>query len=334
MEHHRAEPTPDERLHHELDKIGSKHAGGVLGLEFIDFEPNNPDVYYQKIEVTHVPVNETADFATIDLYANIAMGEKKPERFNQFVQGFRNRRDLVNQLRMDLNDGKNVALITNHGYLHDIPITQAALVRALNDESLIANGAIVISKLLTRYKALGMEHAVKILQNLGTTFFSLPRTKTFYKTTIDIDTAKDINTPMMQDLQTFMQPGGRLVALAPSGSLDEREYRRQKLIEIRLQRMSSGTTKLLTTFDRVLPVAVWLDAKTGQEWFSIGEITIIKNAADSERAMEWIAGEIERLARVPTQYEAQRLHGVEKLKDNAKRLKEMSKRAIQHTTEY
>jgi hypothetical protein len=302
--------NPEAEFHHELELLAEKHLGGQLDLHLLPYNPiQHPD---QQLTCLHNPINTETNLETINFYATAAAGEAVfPGRFQYLAGAFNERRDLLDTISHYLKDGKNIALVTNHSQLHDIAIAQGALIYALQDPELIPNNAIVISKLITRIEAFGLP-ATSVVGNLAHCFFSIPRTKSIFRSSIDNDVATIANTDMIRRLGSFMnEPAGKLVAIAPSGSTDERHIEDNTLRKLTMQRMSSGTAMLLNQFDYVLPVAIWLEARQDRYSISIGDI---KKLHDSEahNVMNWLAAEISHLAGVTTEYEEERLGGRER----------------------
>ncbi|MBA2279233.1 hypothetical protein H0V99_02220 [Candidatus Saccharibacteria bacterium] len=314
-------------LHDELTRLGQKHEGGDLGLVLMNYDPVNHDD--QRLSHVMNPISPDTNFDTIRLYASSALGNRYPDRFERMVEVFEARTDLLNNIRTDLVEGKNIALITNHGKLEDIPIVQAALVCALGDEKYIKRNAIVVSKILTRLEAFGLP-ASSVLSYLGHTFFSIPRSKSIFRSGIDNDIAQEENAIMLNALQQYIEEGGKMVAIAPSGSTDERNYKFDDLTGLTLQRMSSGTANLLLLFDRILPVSVWLEAPKGHKFLTIGELLSVRAKTETSihECMEWIAGETAGLARVTTVYESDRLTGIARAKKIGKLISERANKAL------
>jgi hypothetical protein len=327
MEHTR-QTSAEEELHQELSKLARKHIGGVLGLQLLPYKPETyPE---QALGRTYRDVDPDTTLDTVRLIAGMALGGEKTRRFEQLTAGFMARPDMLNNIRMDLADGRNIALITDHSSLEGIAYAQAALISALGDKDLLHNNGIILSKLLTRLSVFGGQPATDILSKLGRSLFSVPRSKSIFRSGIDNDIATQTNEAMLLDLDAFLRPGGRIVALAPSGSLDERRFHRGQLQSLTLQRMSSGTAHTLAKFDRILPAALWLEASASHEWFAIGSLTDTAKGdpAGAHRQMEWLADAVSGLARVPAEYEKERMTGIERARElgrealeNAQRLR-------------
>lgn len=231
---------------------------------------------------------------------------------------------------MDLQDGKNIGNISEHTSLYGIALLQAAQILARGEEHYVRRNATVMSKLITRLSVFGGMPATDALGNLGRSYFSVPRTKSIFRSGIDNNLATEANQAMLEDLHEFLGVGGQTVAIAPSGGIDERKYHRGRLQSISMQRMSSGTARLLAGLDRLLPAALWLDAPKGQPWFKIGELTqSVHGSPDkAHESMEWLADALSSLARVPVEYEAERLHGAMRAKELGEGLAEKGKETL------
>lgn len=313
------------KFHAELGRLAGKHLGGVLGLELLPYDPTQrPD---QRLDTTHFDIGPDASLASIRGLAGIALQNDKTGRLDELVEAFRSRRDLMIHMNMDLEDGKNIGNISEHTSLYGIAILQAAQILARGEERYVRRNATVMSKLITRLSVFGGMPATDVLSNLGRSYYSVPRTKSIFRSGIDNDLATEANHAMLEDLHEFLGVGGQTIAIAPSGSIDERTYHRGRLQSISMQRMSSGTARLLAGLDRLLPAAIWLDAPKGQPWFKIGELTeSVRDSPDkAHETMEWLADALSSLARVPVEYEAERLHGAQRAKELGEELAEKSK---------
>lgn len=299
--------SPQEMLlHKELGKLGIKHTGGDLQLELIE---HNPIRYtYQRIGQVKFPSAEDASLETIRFYAGIALDNQNTGRFDELVDAFQSRRDLMNHTRIDIEDGKNSADVTEHSSLHGVALFRAAKLVALNNPEYVKRSAIVVSKLITRLQAFGGVPAPEALSQMAATYFSVPRTDSIFHSGIDEELAAILNRPMLDAIQNQLVHDGIDAAIAPSGSIDEKVIKDGELSGINMQRMSSGSARLLSKFDRILPGALWLDAPAGRPWYWIGEITgsVKNNPERAHELMNTIADAQSGLARVPVHYREDR----------------------------
>jgi hypothetical protein len=298
--------SPEEcEFHEHADKLLTKHLGGTLGLQAIEFNPIARED--QRLAVTHRRAAPHASLAGLRYLGNAVLGE---ERLAELEEAFLSRPDLLNNRRMDLARGMNIGTITNHSALHDIAVVQAVELLALKDESLISRSATMLSKLITRLEVniegLPPLPTTDVADLTGASFLSIPRTKSIYRSRMSNNVAELTNPHMLLALQEWLSTGGKRLAIAPSGSIDELEDG-----VLHLQRMSSGTANTISLLDRVLQVAINLDAQPGERWFSIGDYTdqTHNKPDESHKLMESIAVELSVMRAMPVEYEQERLRG-------------------------
>jgi hypothetical protein len=323
------ELDPTSELHKQFEVWAGDNSGRTLPFELLRFDPNA--FRGQALGEVFIPANKASTFDIIHGYAIPASGEKHPKRFETMVRAFSARQDLLNNILLDIADGKNIAVISGHGEMQDIPLIQAALICALDDEGLIPHNGIVVNKMLSRLGIYGLP-TLEVLSYLGNTFLSIPRSKKALATQINSDTADKENKLMLRRMRRFMQKGGRIIAMAPSGSTDVRvENGNGDVSEIIMQRMSSGTADQLTKFDRVLPVAAWLQSDE-DSCVEIGQLQEVQTHQEAHELMKWIAVQTIPLAGLPVRYESheERQDNFERIRNFGKGIVEKVEHAIHH----
>jgi hypothetical protein len=227
-------------------------------------------------------------------------------------------------------EGSNVALVTNHGQIHDIAVVLAALVLemirperrfgVLDDrvalEELAIRSNVLVSRMVTTRQVFDLP-AVQLLQALCRIFLSLPQTATRRRAKLDPAVVKASNMVMRDALDARMAEGGQILAMAASGSQDlslaanlaqrVRTTWRQRRGDdpghsktLHLQPLYDGTIRLMLGCRYVLPLAISLDAH--HPACVVGSITTVREPDDCHRIMDWIAASHHGATGVPTIY--------------------------------
>jgi hypothetical protein len=238
---------------------------------------------------------------------------------------------LLNDLHHRLvQEGANVALVTNHGQIIDIALVLGALVMALADpersygvlgesatlEDIADRCNVLVSRMVTTRQAFGIP-AIEVLQHFTRVFLSIPQTASRRRSRLTPELVRANNEIMRQELDQRLLGGGQLVAMAASGSQDLslaanlvqrvhaswRQWRGEEPGEtpsLHLQPLYRGTISLMLQARDVLPVSLSLDP--AHPACIIGGITRVRHDEDCHRVMEWIAAAHERATGIHTVY--------------------------------
>jgi hypothetical protein len=229
-----------------------------------------------------------------------------------------------------VNEGINIALVTNHGQIHDIALVLAALVLALcNDERTfgvlgertnLEEISLKCNLLLSRMVAATQVFSVpttQVLQSMCRTFYSVPQTASRRRAKLDPELARANNLVMRDHLERQLADGGQLLAMAASGSQDislasglarkvrsawrqRRGEERSDTPSLHLQPLYNGTINLMLTCHYVLPVAISLDKK--HPACVVGGLTRVRTSEDCHDVMHWIAAAHEQATGIDTVY--------------------------------
>jgi hypothetical protein len=227
-------------------------------------------------------------------------------------------------------EGSNVAVVTNHGQIHDIAVVFAALVVAMCRDSqtygvlgehltldeLAPRANVLVSRMVATRQVFDLP-AISLLQTAFRTYLSVPQTASRRRAKLDPQYVKASNLLMRHDLHERLAGGGQLLAMAASGSQDlslaanlahrVRATWRQRRGEdpgpghtLHLQPLYDGTIRLMLDCRYVLPLAISLEAH--HPACVIGSITQVRESDDCHRIMDWIAASHEAATDVPTIY--------------------------------
>jgi hypothetical protein len=269
----------------ELGSIASRHVEASGGtLELLE---NDPDKYPG--QHGYYVSGDPQSSAIIETIAATAF-EKFPVLQEQVADAEVSHLEIsrVGEL---LKAGNNVILATTHGDLIDIALVQAAVYSALEKQQYEANTAIIISKAISLigYK-LGNNIAptVEVLKILcNDIFLSFPRTDTIRKSRLSRllpDDIKRHNKQMTELVESRLDLGGMLLAIAASGTIDkpsDESYPDTYL----LGTIGHGTAKMMMhPKTLVMPVAVWL--KDENPILEIADIPrVVTDEADAHAVM-------------------------------------------------
>jgi hypothetical protein len=236
---------------------------------------------------------------------------------------------LTSLYHLLVNEGANVALVTNHGQIIDIALVIAALQSALmqpdrtfgvlgdriTQEEWADRTNVLVSRMVTSRQAFSIP-AVQVLQSAARTFLSIPQTASRRRTRFDASITRANNTVMRHELDQRLIAGGQLVAMAASGSQDlalPRLVHRARAMwkqrrgddpgeapTLHLQPLYDGTVTLMRSCRYVLPVAISLDPAAPA--CVIGDLTMVREQDDCHRLMDWIAMAHQGATGVPTLY--------------------------------
>lgn len=291
---------------------------------------------YDKSEPTHSPmcVSLPPDVAGLDsvrLYARAAYRDFDTNLVSAF-QTPRVSGTLTAIYNRLIHDNSNIAVVTNHGDIIDIALVLAALTIALCDEeqtfgafdeqleleTLADRSNIMVSKMVATRSAFEIP-AITVLQNMCHTFLSVPQTHSRRRARLDPDYIRANNMVMREELSAKLDRGGQLLAMAASGSQDIsaasglwrkiRQLRAARLDEsaeapsLHLQPLYSGTIRLMTSCEYVLPVATSMDAD--HSVCTVGELTRVRDDDDCHGIMEWLAAAHQDATGITSVYHSQ-----------------------------
>lgn len=170
----------EEEVHSSFEKLSEKHikaAGGLLSLL-----PYDPETYpFQRLDVVETRIPERASMEVLESFAELAYPEY-PKLKDQFMVP-KNDRAFESMLR-DIGSGQDFALLFDHGRIINTPLGKIAAIARLEATAKAADqnvpdyiARITISKLLSRFKAMGLP-AVNVLAQFGVVGMSLPPSET------------------------------------------------------------------------------------------------------------------------------------------------------------
>lgn len=274
-----------------------------------------------------VPV-EITDPDTAHLYSRAAY----PEFDDVILAGFTDptRADLlVSIYNMLFVEGRNIALVTNHGQIIDIALVVAALFLAMSNEGTefgVLGRTVtpeemgdrcntLVSRMVATRQAFGIP-ALQVTQHAMRVFLSLPQTASRRRAKIDPALVRANNALMRYELENQLAKGGQLLAMAASGSQDltipqlmnkaRAAWRSRRGDDpgeeptLHLQPLYNGTMSLMSSCDYVLPVAVSLDSRCPA--VVVGSLTRLSDEDDCHRVMDWIALAHQEATGIPTIY--------------------------------
>jgi hypothetical protein len=272
---------------------------------------------------------ETKGLDTAHVYARAAYPDFDPVLLAPFCS------PLTSGVLVDLHhrlveEGANVAVVTNHGQIHDIAVVFAALVVAMcrDDQSygvlgekltldeLAPRANVLVSRMVATRQVFDLP-AISLLQTAFRTYLSVPQTQSRRRAKLDPLYVRASNMIMRDRLQTRLEGGGQLLAMAASGSQDislaanlagrVRLAWRQRRGEdpgpghtLHLQPLYDGTIRLMLGCRYVLPVSISLESHDPA--CVIGAITPVREPEDCHSIMDWIAASHEAATGVPTIY--------------------------------
>lgn len=170
--------------------------------------------------------------------------------------------DMLSFLAGSIRYGNlNFTLVTNHSNVIDIGLVLGALRLELdpwlsgedfsNSSGLVISRGIVATQVA--FGKLGISlPTVEVLQYFTNVFFSFPTTSTVRSKNFPRELVRLSNDLTKLELDDFLKPGGRVLAIAPSASKDQ--FFRER---IHMQPLKNGTMELMKGW--VIPVAVTLD---------------------------------------------------------------------------
>ena len=289
--------------------------------------PYNPALTFHDPSVVVVEPEPTS-IDTIELYARAAYPDFDKVLYGAFADPA-NDQILTALYHLLVNEGANVALVTNHGQIIDIALVIAALQAAMlapgrsfgvlgehtSLEEMAERSNVLVSRMVTTRQAFNVP-ALQVLQSATRTFLSVPQTANRRRAKLDAALVRANNVLMRHELDSQLAKGGQLLAMAASGSQDltlpqlmqkARSAWRQRRGDdpgeaptLHFQPLYDGTISLMQSCRYVLPVAICLDPATPA--CVIGGITRVREKDDCHRVMDWIAQAHQEATGVPTIY--------------------------------
>ncbi|MEZ5321113.1 MAG: hypothetical protein R2698_03340 [Microthrixaceae bacterium] len=300
-------------------------AGPGMLLQPMPYSPTAQ--YHSPSCVTLEPDPSGTD--TMRLYCHAA----NPDFDRVLLEPFNDQRNdhlLTNLFHALFDEGLNVALVTNHGQLHDIALVLAALVLAMCDDgrtfgvlgertdldALSQRMNLLLSRMVAATQVFTVP-TTQVLQAMCRTFYSVPQTASRRRARLDGDLVRANNIVMRDRLEAVLAGGGQLLAMAASGSQDislaENLTRRVRTAwrqrrgdpppeepSLHLQPLYNGTIALMRACDYVVPVAISLDKD--HPACEVGGMTKVRTAEDCHEVMRWIARRHEQATGVRTIY--------------------------------
>ncbi len=188
-----------------------------------------------------------------------------------FVEGFKrdtSQGQLHTAIIKRLSEGQNIALMTPHTDLNDVPLSLAGVALAIGDKNCFKHYGAIVNKLISRQAVESLPVSDRI-RAFSSIYWVIPDTESTAKWGINEEIVDAVGKPAMRALREDRKTGGKLIAVAPTGT---------RAIEtesngLQLPPISKASFNLLSKFDAVLPVSI--DAGTGN--FAIGSLIETKN---------------------------------------------------------
>lgn len=286
----------------------TKHTGEGEMFTLLEWQPRDP----RDIEAGGNPGMLLADFRiepneTPGLEAVIKdLGEKYFPGFNALIEQFTSDPGLLDTILEKLAENQNVVIVTNHANIADIAVVLATMRVALAERAtdtekdsiaadrfnLIVHRMISQLGVSTADEPENVSPALSILQLVGETYLSFPRTESSRKNGVPPDLDKYCNDQMLEALSDKLSRGGQILAFAPSGSKDESlRDRVGRTIRKIIKPVNRKTYSLMQGKDTwVLGVCVDLDGDDGPKC-SYGELVQCEEDEDCAQLLESIADE-------------------------------------------
>lgn len=313
----------DPVAHHRMlaGLVRSSHSSVLQELPYSSSYPfHDPTVVVVEPEPSNID--------TIELYAKAAY----PDFDKVLASAFRDPAvdHLISALHhLVIEEGQNVAVVTNHGQIIDIALVVGALQAAWGSphrtvgvlgehtdlHQTVDRTNVVVSRMVATRQAFNLP-ALQVLQCATRTYLSVPQTHSRRRSRIDPDLARANNLVMRHELSERLAGGGQVLAMAASGSQDlllpklmqkARAAWRQRRGDdpgedttLHLQPLYDGTINLMRSCRYVLPIAISLDP--GAPACVIGGLTRLRHDEDCHRVMDWIALAHQEATGVPTIY--------------------------------
>lgn len=305
----RLEQFNSQAVYPLLAELGSRHTTGPLLP--MGFDPSKP---YHRLTTAMVPgvAVSNRDLAPF--------GPKAHKNFRVIPEAWHQHSDMMRFIAGEMLRGRtNFTLITNHSNIIDIALVAGALrleiERWLSAMEFTQRCTLVISRGITTTQLYVREDdlfmpAVEAIQMFANVALSFPTTPTVRNKKFPDDLVRTSNELTKLELAEFLEPGGRLLAIAPSASRDIFYSER-----IHMQPLKAGTMQLMRGW--VIPVAVNLDGDEPPACTILGP-TFIETDDDCHAVMHEIAHECHRQTLVPHTYH-EKPHALERALDRLRR---------------
>jgi hypothetical protein len=241
--------------------------------------------------------------------------------FEQVIDAYKRRPDLLNHIYDTFDHGRNVATVTDHLSVIGVAVAGGALACALYEERLITpeelKTGIFVSSMIKHTKLLGSMPTVDVLAGIFTeTFFSLPPSQSVRESGIPKEYRSDFNEATKNDADEVLNQYNKdeliqekdeqsknkplLLMVAGSGSRDRLGTVWLKKRRIFMGPLANGTVDLLKK-PYVLPVG--LDIRNERPQTYIGRLRQpIKTEEQAHGIMAEIATGMSRGPRINRRY--------------------------------
>ena len=236
--------------------------------------------------------------------------------FSKITDSFYANTPLMESIQEKINAKENIVVVTNHGEIYDIAIILAALRLSLakhaetKDETPIQadHYNLIVHRMISQLGVpdekdpSAVSPALSILQLVGETYLSFPRTENAKKAHIPPELDRVCNENMLAVLHEKMETGSQILAFAPSGSKDEslldKLGKKRKVIKP----VNRGTYKLMQLPNTsVLGVGVALDHENGPVC-SMTDLTLCTDDDACHELLDSIADKHAALTGIRTLY--------------------------------
>ncbi|MDQ5885717.1 MAG: hypothetical protein QG628_114 [Patescibacteria group bacterium] len=244
-------------------------------------------------------------------------GELFQEGFSDIIDCFYDNKGLLDTIGEKLDSDENIVIITNHGEIYDIAIIQAALRVALarhavdNERPLLTADRfnLIVNRMISQLGVPDKENpdsvpapALSILQLVGETYLSFPRTENSKKAQIPPELDRKCNDLMLESLGNKMSTGGQILAFAPSGSTDESILDKFGKIFKVIKPVNAGTYRLMQQDKTwILAVGVALNQDSGPVC-SVSDLTKCQTDDECDELLDSIAERHAGLTKIKTVY--------------------------------
>jgi hypothetical protein len=283
-------PEQSENLELGLDRWAEslimRH--GRESLSLIPYDPANP--YHSANFIKAEAINQTSKQALEN--GNRAIGT---ENFGplfgdlkQLPDGSGHPYGAMRQIKSHLRvRNHNVAIITNHADLMDLPLAQTALLSAIEHDNLGYQSAIIVNRALTRLAYNGIPVVDTLRQN-GAVYLNMPRTSSAAKYGISDADSISFNRKMGKqlaiDLRELNSDGkSMLLAVSLAGSTMDLSNG-----YIETPNIEPTTSKfVLSRFNFVLPMSFYLPNLTSsKDWYKLHQPQIVSTDEEINQLME------------------------------------------------
>ena len=267
-------------VYDELARQAQNHTGKRNRFVALDWDPR-----YTETDALHGNPGQLLDDYRIEpnmmpgLEPFIeASGEIFLDGFSKITGSFYEKTELMESIQDKLDANENIVVVTNHGEIYDIAIILASLRLALakhtidkgKDPITADHYNLIVHRMISQLGVADEKNpdkvapALSVLQLVGETFLSFPRTENAKKAHIPPALDKICTEKMLEALHEKMETGSQILAFAPSGSKDEsildRFGKKRKVIKP----VNRGTYKLMQMPNTaILGVGVALDHENG-----------------------------------------------------------------------